>query len=262
MTVPGATEIPGIQAALARVQEIHAQAGVATGQATPAVQGQAQGQGQAFGQALDSARAALLGQIGAVTPQASTALPTATLPGTPVGALATQAQLMPAGTGAPYGAQPGSTGQRLAAIATAELGVQESPPGSNEGARIAEYRTATQGSVGGEPWCAYFASWVARQAGVPVGDRGEGMGYVPDIQAWANRTNRWVPAQGGTPVPGDLVIFDRNGDGTTDHIGVVTGVRADGGFSTVEGNSGDAVSARSYGAGEATGFVRLAPPGV
>jgi hypothetical protein len=42
---------------------------------------------------------------------------------------------------------------------------------------------------------------------------------------------------------------------------VVTGVRPDGGISTVEGNSSDRVSQRTYGAGQWTGIVRLLPPG-
>ncbi len=73
------------------------------------------------------------------------------------------------------------TGQKIAAIATAELGVAEQPPGSNDAPRIAQYRTATTGSGVG-PWCAYFTSWVAQQAGVPVGPSGQGIGYVPTVK--------------------------------------------------------------------------------
>ena len=40
----------------------------------------------------------------------------------------------------------GSVGARMAAIATAELGVAEAPPGSNDAPRIAEYRKATPGA--------------------------------------------------------------------------------------------------------------------
>lgn len=60
---------------------------------------------------------------------------------------------------------------------------------------------------------------------------------------------------------GDLVVFDRGGDGVLDHIGVVTGTAPDGGIRTVEGNSGDRVSARSYGPGGYAGLVRLVAPG-
>lgn len=155
----------------------------------------------------------------------------------------------------------GPQGQLIARIATQELGVAEEPPGSNNGARIAEYRTATANSGVG-PWCSYFCSWVGAQAGVPIGPTGQGEGWVPNVQSWAKQTGRWMPS--GSEVPpqaGDLVVFDRNGDGLTDHIGVVTGVRPDGGISTVEGNSSDRVSARTYGRGEWAGIVRLLPPG-
>lgn len=151
-------------------------------------------------------------------------------------------------------------GAQIAQIATAELGVAEQPPGSNDAPRIAQYRTATAGSGVG-PWCAYFTSWVAQQAGVPVGPNGQGIGYVPTVKAWAEQTGRYVPAGSGAPQVGDLVVFERNGDGVLDHIGIVTGTRPDGGIETVEGNSSDKVSARSYGPGGYAGLVRLVAPG-
>lgn len=154
------------------------------------------------------------------------------------------------------GAGDASLGQRLASIATAELGVAEAPAGSNDGARIAQYRTATDGAGVG-PWCAYFTSWVAAQAGVPIGPGGSGLGYVPTVKQWAQDTGRYVPAGSAPAQVGDLVVFDRDGDGVLDHIGVVTGVSPDGGIQTVEGNSSDKVSARSYGPGGYAGLVRL-----
>jgi hypothetical protein len=150
------------------------------------------------------------------------------------------------GSVAPVGG--GSTGQRIAEIATRELGVSEQPPGSNDGPRIAEYRTATRGSGVG-PWCAYFTSWVAQQAGAPVGPTGGGIGWVPTMKAWAEQNGRWVPSGSGAP---------QVGDGVPDHIGVVTAVRPDGGITTVEGNSSDKVSQRTYaGPGDYAGLVRL-----
>lgn len=162
-----------------------------------------------------------------------------------------------AGVGATSG---GGVGARMAAIATAELGVAEAPLGSNDAPRIAEYRKATAGAGVG-PWCAYFTSWVAQQAGVPVGPNGAGDGYVPTVRQWAEQTGRYIPGGSAPPQIGDLVIFERNGDGVADHIGVVTGTRPDGGIETVEGNSSDKVSARSYGPDGYAGLVRMAPAG-
>lgn len=172
--------------------------------------------------------------------------------------------ILPLGTGtasgtsavAPVTSGGGSVGQMIARIASAEVGVREQPSGSNDGTRIAQYRQATAGSGVG-PWCSYFASWVTAQAGVPIGPDGRGEGWVPNVEQWAKDTGRWVASGSGGAQVGDLIVFDRNTDGLTDHIGVVTGVRADGGVDTVEGNSGDAVSRRSYGAGEWTGLVRV-----
>ncbi len=72
----------------------------------------------------------------------------------------------------------GSTGARIVAIAESQLGQAEQPPGSNESPAIAQYRGATAGAIPGAPWCAYFASWAARQAGAPLGAQGEGLGSV------------------------------------------------------------------------------------
>jgi len=150
----------------------------------------------------------------------------------------------------------GTVGGRMAAIAAAELGVSEQPPGSNDAPRIAEYRTATANSGVG-PWCSYFVSWVAANAGVPIGPNGQGEGWVPSVRTWAESQGRYIPVGQGAPAVGDLVVFDRTGTGVLDHIGIVTGVAADGGIQTIEGNSGDAVSARSYGPGGYAGLVRL-----
>jgi hypothetical protein len=147
----------------------------------------------------------------------------------------------------------GTTGQRALAAAQAEVGVAEQPPGSNDGPRIAEYRTATAGSAVG-PWCAYFTSWCASQAGVPLGEVGQGFGSVDALYGWAQRTGRAVPAGPGvSPSPGDLIVWGGR------HIGIVESVDPDGSIHTIEGNSSNAVSRRTYGpdGGGATGYVRL-----
>ena len=147
----------------------------------------------------------------------------------------------------------GTGGARALAAAQAEVGVAEQPPGSNDGPRIAEYRSATAGSGVG-PWCAYFTSWAAAQAGVPLGEAGQGFGSVSALYAWGQRTGRATPAGPGVrPNPGDLIVWGGH------HIGIVESVDPDGSIHTIEGNSSNAVSRRSYGpdGGGATGYVRL-----
>ena len=85
-------------------------------------------------------------------------------------------------------------------LVRAEVGVAEQPPGSNDAPRIAQYRQATAGSGVG-PWCAYFTSWAAREAGVPLGDNGQGFGRVDDVYAWAQRAGKAIPAGSGRRSP-------------------------------------------------------------
>jgi len=150
-------------------------------------------------------------------------------------------------------AVPGTGGSGALAAAQSQVGVAEQPPGSNDGPQIAQYRSATAGSGVG-PWCAYFTSWAAAQAGVPLGEAGQGFGSVSALYGWAQRTGRATPAGPGVrPNPGDLIVWGGR------HIGIVESVDADGSIHTIEGNSSNAVSRRTYGAdgGGATGYVQL-----
>jgi len=142
-------------------------------------------------------------------------------------------------------------GQAIVNLVRGEVGQAEQPPGSNDSPRIAQYRQATAGSGVG-PWCAYFTSWAAREAGVPLGEAGQGFGRVDDVYAWAQRAGKAIPVGSGPPQPGDLIVWD-------EHIGVVESVLPDGQIQTIEGNSSDAVTRRVHDAtgGGAIGYVRL-----
>lgn len=137
--------------------------------------------------------------------------------------------------GAPLAAVDGGAivaiARRLAAGAIAER-----PPGSNRGPEVDVF-------TGGrpEPWCADFVSWVLRAAGHPLDD-GTGGWRV----AWTGAVREWFATRGrfrdrlvADPRPGDVVWFEHG------HVGIVTGVRG-ATLETIEGNSGDAVRARSY----------------
>lgn len=162
--------------------------------------------------------------------------------------------LLPGASPLAIGATGESSPAALAAVAAArtQVGQAEMPPGSNESPRIAEYRSAVQGAVVG-PWCADFASWCAAQAGIPLGENGEGFQGVGALWEWAEGSGRAIPASEGTPQAGDLIVWG------SDHVGFVEAVDPDGTIHTIEGNSSDEVAQRSYGPGEsgATGYVRL-----
>ena len=155
----------------------------------------------------------------------------------------------PVSTAPPVG---GTAGARIVSAVQTEVGQAEQPPGSNDSPRIAEYRSATAGAPGPGPWCAYFTSWAAKQAGVPLGDAGQGFGSVDAVYAWAQSSGKAIPAGSAPPQPGDLIVWD-------EHIGVVEAVLPDGRIQTIEGNSSDQVARRTYGSdgGGAIGFVRL-----
>jgi hypothetical protein len=193
------------------------------------------------------------GLVGRTAPAPQQAAPTAfasVLAGQP-GVAATATPLATPGLA---GALPGTTaGQRALQAVQGEVGQAEQPPGSNDSPRIAEYRQATAGSGVG-PWCAYFVSWAAQQAGAPLGESGQGFGSVSALAGWAQRTGRFMPAGAGvTPGPGDLIVWGG------EHVGMVESVDADGTIHTIEGNSSNMVTRRTHGPGGdgATGFVRL-----
>jgi hypothetical protein len=184
---------------------------------------------------------------GAAAPGTTT--PVASAAGTSSFATALQGA-MPAGMVPTVAPGTSSPGNAMTMIAGAEVGQAEQPPGSNDSPRIAQYRSATAGSGVG-PWCAYFVSWVARQAGMPLGDHGEGFGSVDQLYAWAQRNGRAVQnGPGVVPRPGDLIVFN-------EHIGIVEQVLPGGRIQTLEGNSSDRVSRNVHDFSDALGYVRM-----
>jgi hypothetical protein len=235
---------------LARVAELEALAARSRAQSVPQVTAQPASDFSAF---LSAAAARNAAPVQQELPQRQLLAQLATL-GSPSPAATSQpalgALLAPGVVAAAYAPVAPPAGLRALAAAAAEVGVREEPPGSNDGPRIAEYRAATAGSAPGVPWCAYFVSWAAGQAGAPIGEEGQGYGAVEEIEAWARRTGRFLPVE-ALPQPGDLILFGGR------HVGIVESVNGDGSLATVEGNHQDAVSRVQRGRFEGTGFVRL-----
>jgi cell wall-associated NlpC family hydrolase len=188
----------------------------------------------------------LIQQVSAPVPAASPTTATAAVPASSFATMLDAAGATSAlpGIGTQYG---GDAGSRALAAAQTQIGQAEQPPGSNDGPAISMYRSAVEGAYPGAPWCAYFVSWAAAQAGAPIGDRGQGLGSVAAITEWAGRTGRLV----SQPQPGDLILFG------TEHVGIVQSVNPDGSLTTVEGNASNAVSVEHHSPSDATGFVRL-----
>ena len=112
------------------------------------------------------------------------------------------------------------------------------------------------GNVGGEPywswygfnsrveWCACFVSWCANECGyIDTGVIPKFAGCVNGAQ-WFKDRGQWQDGS-SEPVPGMIIFFDWEGDGETDHVGIVEKVE-NGTVYTVEGNSGDSCKLNSY----------------
>lgn len=102
--------------------------------------------------------------------------------------------------------------QTILDIAANEKGVTENPAASN----VTQY--GSWYGFNGVPWCAIFVSWVYDKAGYPLGriDSEKGFHYCPSAYNFWKRRNRLT----NDPKPGDIVLFDWNGDGKSDHTGI------------------------------------------
>jgi hypothetical protein len=112
------------------------------------------------------------------------------------------------------------------------------------------------GNIGGEPywswygfserveWCACFVSWCAEMCGyIEAGILPKFAGCDIGV-GWFKRNGQWQDG-GYTPAPGDIIFFDWNGNGSSDHVGIVE--RVDDEFVyTIEGNTSDSCARRSY----------------
>ena len=93
-------------------------------------------------------------------------------------------------------------------------------------------------------WCACFASWCGDQAGLIESGKMPKFSLCDDGIAWFQSKGKWKSRE-YSPAPGTLIFFDWNGDGTSDHVGIVEKTEGSTVY-TVEGNSSNAVNQRSY----------------
>ncbi len=121
---------------------------------------------------------------------------------------------------------------------------------------LVEIAASQIGNVGGAPywswygftsrveWCACFVSWCANEAGYIESGTIPKFSYCPTGIQWFKDAGRWKD-RGYTPQPGDIIFFDWQGDGISDHVGIVGSCDGSTVF-TIEGNSGDACQRNSY----------------
>lgn len=144
-------------------------------------------------------------------------------------------------------------------IAKTQVGVKESPPGSNQVKYASVYGVAG-------PWCAMFVTWCFIHAGSKTAFRyGSRFAFVPAVVSAARsgsfglRTIRWADVR-----PGDLVCYDWEGNGVADHIGIFEGRTSSTSFTAIEGNTalnndsnGGEVMRRGRFVNQVQAFVRM-----
>ena len=149
----------------------------------------------------------------------------------------------------------GNWRQDTLAIAETQLGYAESTKNyvvAEDGETVKGY--TRYGAWCEEPygdWNVMFLTFCLHYAGVEGVNRDCG-GWVT---SWADA---FEPAQSHTPAVGDLVLFDRDGDGTADRAGLVAQI-TDSGFAAMEGDAEDAVRLLTYGADDPgiLGYINL-----
>lgn len=91
------------------------------------------------------------------------------------------------------------------------------------------------------PWCVMFLTWVFDKAGDTMHEIFPKAAHCDAVRDYAKLNDAWVsPSSIKYISAGDIIIWDYNGDGSGDHIGMVT-FADDNKYTTVEGNCGDMV---------------------
>ena len=129
------------------------------------------------------------------------------------------------------------TASRLIDKARSQIGVKESPVGSNRVKYNDWYVSKGYGGVAYKTaaWCAIFVSWCAQHADIP--DSVIPIhAYTPTGLAWFQRKNRVTHGHGAKT--GDIVYVNYPGQrDIVGHVGIVENVFYDGTVQTIEGNT-------------------------
>lgn len=127
------------------------------------------------------------------------------------------------------------TADEIIALAKKQVGVKESPAGSNNVKyNTAYYGKAVKGSA--YPWCCAFIWWLFMKLDASkLFYNGKKTAYCPAVVSWAKSKKIWKKNTEGKK--GDLVLFNWRGGSTAEHIGIVIKKNSDGTYQTIEGNT-------------------------
>ena len=123
----------------------------------------------------------------------------------------------------------GASGSAIVRVARSQLGVNESPIGSN----CTRYGPC-------EEWCALFVAWVWQHAGIRMAGGTAPYAYSGSFYGWVKEHGGRVLAPGATPSPGDAVLYGW-GPTASEHVGIVESVLG-GEITTIDGNFDDRVA--------------------
>jgi CHAP domain len=171
--------------------------------------------------------------------------------------------------------------QRIVVVAESQIGYRTNPSQTYCNKFSAFWRSGMATCQAGElneEWCADFAAWSWRVAGVhvPYGYGGDDLnGGAASFYKWGVANGRWHPAGDGyVAQPGDVAVYGlslTSSDPSASHVAIVTSdlqgqlgpnvVNGDGdqtGFSVVESGTDQAVSYDGHHASMLSGYV--SPP--
>lgn len=133
-----------------------------------------------------------------------------------------------------YGRFPSGGGnQAIVAVAASQVGNQGGAP-----------YWSWYGFDSRVEWCACFVSWCADQCGYLEDGTMPKFALCTDGVKWFQERGRWRD-RSYVPQAGDIIFFDWNGDGRSNHVGIVEKVEG-GRVWTIEGNNGDECRRVSY----------------
>ena len=145
----------------------------------------------------------------------------------------------------------GTHADNLLAVANSQVGYVESTRNyivTESGEMKGYTRYGAWAGIPYEDWSAMFVSFCLHYAHVDVIPQGTMCtAWVHSLQS----VGMYQPAADYTPVPGDIVFFDQNGNGSADHVGIVASISpaedpAASRIQTIEGDSANEVRYNSY----------------
>ncbi|WP_372622564.1 peptidoglycan-binding protein [Falsiroseomonas sp.] len=149
----------------------------------------------------------------------------------------------------------GALAEAALAVARTQIGVTETPPGSNRGPEVERY-LASVGLGGGFAWCAAFVHWCGEEGAKQAGLANRVPRTAGVLEMWRRAQRDGLPcvtAEAAREQPGLVtagMVFIMRFSATTGHTGFVE-ARDSGRLVTIEGNSNDS------GSREGTGVFRL-----